>query len=288
MTTEREEDVQRDLGRYRLGIRPLLALRHFDGNEKALDGVLARLVEQRRIQVHKNCLPNGHSVYQLTKAAALALGFSEARAQRLGPRAIPEHLSVLWFCCAYDGIRRGRLEDHEVAQLLGQKLPGTHCAEVTLKSAGRPLNRLYRVLVPGPTAEDTYTLKKLHETLDEVRHLRERHQAPFAPAEWLAERRYALAVLVDNEDRRRRMAELVKRAGLLEETHVLVERTVAPETLSRTLQEEFYVRTQTTALAAIPSLVPRGGTGTTPARAATPTPPGGGTDAGDGTGLPGK
>lgn len=253
---EREERLLRELGRYRLGIRPLMAQRHFDGKEKALDGVLTRLMEQRRIQVQKNCLPHGHSVYQLTKSAALTLGFSEARAQKLGPRAIPEHLSILWFCCAYTGIQRLRLEEHQVEQLLGQRLPGTHCAELSFNAAQRPINRLYRVFVPGPAAEDTYTLKKLRDTLDEMRQLRDRHHAPFSPAEWLAERRYALAVLVDHEERRRRLSELVKRAGLLEETHILIEKSISPETLSQTLQEEFYVRNEPTSVIPDPSCAP--------------------------------
>lgn len=244
MATERDEKLLRELGQYHLGIRPLMALRHFSGNDKALDAVLTRLIEQNRIRVHKNCLPNGHSIYQLTKAAALALGFSEARAQKIGPRALPEHLSVLWFCCAYTGLQRTRLEETQVEQLLGHRLPGVHCAEVSFNAARRPINRIYRVFVPGRTAEDTYTLKKIRDTLDEVRQLRERGPAKFSPAEWLAERRYALAVLVDNESRRKRFAELIKREGFLEETHILIERSISPETLSQTLQEVFYVRNE--------------------------------------------
>ena len=244
MATERDEKLLHELGQYHLGIRPLMALRHFGGNDKALDSVLTRLLEQGRIRVQKNCLPNGHSIYQLTKAAALALGFSEARAQKIGPRALPEHLSVLWFCCAYTGLQRTRLEETQVEQFLGHRLPGVHCAEVGFTTAGRPVNRLYRVFVPGRTAEDTYTLKKIRDTLEEMRRLRERGRAPFSPAEWLAERRYAIAVLVDHENRRKRLVELVKRAGFFEETHLLVERSISPETLSQTLQEVFYVRNE--------------------------------------------
>ena len=152
MTIERDEKLLRELGQYHLGLRYLMAFRHFGGNEKALDGVLTRLIEQNRIRVHKNCLPGGHSIYQLTKASALTLGFSEARAQKIGPRALPEHLSVLWFCCAYNGIQRTRLEDAQLVQLLGQRLSGVHCAEVGFTTAGRPVNRIYRVFVPGNTA----------------------------------------------------------------------------------------------------------------------------------------
>lgn len=240
---ERDQKILRDLGRYHLGLRSLLALRHFHRDEKALDTVLARLNAHKQIQVHRHCLPDGHSVYQLSKAAALALGFSEARSQRLGSRALPLHLSVLWFCCAYTGVRRKRLEDDEVTALLGQRMPGIHCIEAGLTSGDRPIHRLYNVFVPAPTADPAYTLRKLRDTLTAVRQMRTPGTAPLAPATWLAERRYALAVLVDTEEKRQQMSRLIRTEGLYDETHVLIERSVSPDTLSQTLQEEFYVTT---------------------------------------------
>lgn len=237
MNPQRDQQIQRLTGHYGIMLRGILALRYFEGNAKALDNWLTR--HAKSFQVIPNAIGN-HSLYQLTRAAARALGFSDARAQSYGSRAIALRLAVLLFCEAYQGIRRRLIEPAQIERLTGHKLKGTHVLEETFLQPGksdRKICRLYLVLVPDPKAKFTHTLKTIRETLDEISSLTERHAAPFAPAEWLAARRYCIAVLTEGEEKIKRIREALRAADLFDITHLAVEAIPSLEELSRLLKE---------------------------------------------------
>jgi hypothetical protein len=237
MNPERDHQIRRLTGHYGIMLRVILALRFFAGNAKALDNWLIR--HAKSFQVIPHALGN-HSLYQLTRAAARELGFSDARAQSYGSRAIAQRLAVLLFCESYLGIRRRLMEPAQVERLTGHKLKGTHVLEETFLQPGksdRKIGRLYLVLTPDPKAKFTHTLKTIRETLDEISTLTERRAAPFAPAEWLAARRYGIAVLTDQEDKNRRMREALREADLFSITHFAVETLPRLEDVAHLLKE---------------------------------------------------
>ena len=126
MHPDRDNQIRRLTGHYGAMPRVILERRFFDGNPKALDNWLTR--HQKSFQVIPNAVGN-FSLYQLTRSAARELGFSDARAQSYGSRAIVQRLAVLLFCEAYTGIRRRLIETPHLERLTGHALKGTHVLE---------------------------------------------------------------------------------------------------------------------------------------------------------------
>lgn len=184
---ERHVQLLRHVGLYRVSIRGVLARQSFGGKTV---GNAIQTVRREGLMVAHRGLGGTLSYYQLTRDGASLLGLPEDRARPFGAQALHTHLAIVAFCCL-NGSARIRLD----AQTLGALFPdnthpaGDHCLE-----KGK-VTRLYRVYVPGAATSMRSIRARVHELLDE---------AGSQPklSEWMEQRRYGLAVLVDSPGRR--------------------------------------------------------------------------------------
>ncbi|MCC6763351.1 MAG: hypothetical protein IT293_01700 [Deltaproteobacteria bacterium] len=193
----RDERLLAHLGLYHVSLRPILERLFFDGADAR--NVLGRLAAAGRIRSRP--LRGGPlRLYQLTAAEAATRGLPH-RAHPLGSRALAEALAVLWFA-ACDEPLRYRLERPELEALLGTEPPhGPHVVE-----PGEP-PRVYRVYVPGPQTRTTVIVKTLARYAGAL-------TANEILASWMKNRLYAVAVLLDEGQRRMRVDTVLRRTSL--------------------------------------------------------------------------
>lgn len=234
----RDELILQHLVLYRLTLRAVLDELFFEG--RSSDNVVERLKKQGHIQVQRG-LPGRLSYYQLTEAEARRRALPEERAQAPGPRALAEHLSVLWFCTLGARPRR-RLEADELQRLLPE-LPSArpHAIE-----DGTP-RRVLRLFIPGPTSPVESTIRAVS---DETREL----AANPVHAPWLKTRRFAVAILAQNQARAKTFREEIELAEAQAFTDVSIEVVPGLDELSEALRE----RAKQTSLGAPAGDVPSG------------------------------
>lgn len=207
----RDQAILQHIGLYRVTLRPILSRLFF--GEGSCAYVLHRLTAGGLVQTRKG-LRSNRSYYQLTLKGAGAAAVPADRSKPLGTQALHTHLSIAWFCCM-QRVRRYRLEAEAVAGLLGGEAPpGDHCVEDDPK---RP--RVYRVYAPGPTVVLRNVLRQVGE------HIAEARGSPTA-RDWMRARAYAFGVLVETDERRAALRELLSsgpRGTLHREAYVRVE-----------------------------------------------------------------
>jgi hypothetical protein len=195
---ERDDNILRHIGRYRVSMRPIIAHRYFtDGN---CDHVIQRLLEEERIKSYSG-LPGGLSYYQLTRQEALRLQVPTNRCHPHRARSLREALAVLWFCCM-TGKNRRRLDRKEIAKVFGRGrgLGMPHCAELDKEGV------IYRVYAPGPNSRNDYRIRTLRE---ECRIVMEHPRM----APWALARTFRFAILVETPGRLERMRTLLEKQG---------------------------------------------------------------------------
>jgi hypothetical protein len=183
---ERHVQLLRHIGLYRVSLRSVLSRQPFGG--KTIGNVI-QTVRREGLLVARRGLGGTLSYYQLTRDGAVLIGLPEDRAKPFGSQALHTHLAILAFCCLSRTLRV-RLDTQALASLFPKDLPaGDHCLE-----KGKQI-RLYRVYAPGPATSMRAILARVHGLIDEAgEHAK--------LSEWMEERRYAFAVLVDSPERR--------------------------------------------------------------------------------------
>lgn len=228
----RDLRIIRHIGLHRLSLRVTLEKLFFNNSETACDNVITRLRNSGRIQAVRG-LPGRYSYYQLTTQEATAQGFPPERAKALGPQALHEHLAVLWFCCM-EKTPRYRLEKQKVQQLLRMDADAPFCAEEGAKERGGIVHRLF---IPGPKAQDSYTIEKIRQHVLELQQLSPLPNVRYSLADWVRERRYAITILTDQATRRSRFNEIIKKENLRAIIPVYVFNAPSPDTLKEAISD---------------------------------------------------
>lgn len=183
---ERHVQLLRHVGLYRVSLRSVLSGQPFGG--KTIGNVI-QTVRREGLLVARRGLGGTRSYYQLTRDGAVLIGLPEDRAKPFGSQALHTHLAILAFCCL-ESTPRVRLDTQALASLFPENQPaGDHCLE-----KGKQI-RLYRVYAPGPATSMRAIRARVHGLLDEAR-------GHTKLSEWMEQRRYAFAVLVDSPERR--------------------------------------------------------------------------------------
>lgn len=183
---ERHVQLLRHVGLYRVSLRAVLARQPFGG--KTIGNVV-QTVRREGLLVARRGLGGTLSYYQLTRDGTALIGLPEDRSKPFGSQALHAHLAILAFCCL-SSTPRVRLDTQALASLFPQEPPaGDHCIE-----KGK-VTRLYRVYAPGPSTSMRAIRARVHELLDEAGENQKL-------SEWMEQRRYAFAVLVDSPERR--------------------------------------------------------------------------------------
>lgn len=187
------------IGRYTITLRRVLQVLFFEGGNP--QNTLNRLERLGYIQRVERQLPGNFSYYQLKKKGAAVLNdISENKAKPKDAKGLAQDLGALWFSCMSD-IPRRRLTTAELRTLFGAPKGGNviHVAQEDEEPT------VFRLFIPEPDSNlDRYatTLKRAaHQACADEKLLR-----------WIERGTYQFAVLLTNEGRIQRLAELI-RAG---------------------------------------------------------------------------
>jgi len=193
---ERDLKILQHVGLYRISLRPVLQRLFFgDANPGA---VLQRLREEGWLRTGK--LPRNVSYYQLTGKAAGYLDLPLSRATPFGAQALLGHLATLWFCCMQQ-TPRYRVDEDKLDRLFPQGAPsGDHCVE-----GGAPKSRVYRVCVPNAEA-------RIRNIVRQARTIYRRAIAVPGLGRWVADHRYAFAILVEMQERKSALKDALQAA----------------------------------------------------------------------------
>ena len=185
------------IGRYTVTLRRVLQMQFFAGGspKAALDrlenrGYIARIERQ---------LPGNFSYYQLKKKGAAAINVSENRAKPKEAKGLAQDLAALWFSCMGDHDRK-RLLDSELRPPLFGAAKGGNVIHVA-QADDEPT--VFRLFIPDPdTNLERYTtaLKRAaHQACADERLI-----------PWIERGTYQFAVLVTDDNKVERLADLVR------------------------------------------------------------------------------
>lgn len=184
------------IGRYTITLRRVLQVALFEGGnaQESLD----RLVRLGYLHRAERQLPGNFSYYQLKKRGAAILNISENKANPKQAKGLAQDLGALWFSCM-DETPRKRLTDSELKVLFGAPKGGNviHVAQLDQEPC------VFRLFIPeADTNLERYTttLKKAaHQICADEKLIR-----------WVERGTYQLAVLLTNEARVTKLAELIR------------------------------------------------------------------------------
>jgi len=184
------------IGRYTVTLRRVLQVQFFDGGNP--QAALNRLEKLGYIARIERQLPGNFSYYQLKKKGAAVINVSENRAKPKEAKGLAQDLAALWFSCMGDRPRK-RLLDSELRSLFGAPKGGNviHVAQAEDEPS------VLRMFIPEP---DT-NLERYTATLK-----RAAHQACVDERliPWIERGTYQFAVVLTNENRVERLAELIR------------------------------------------------------------------------------
>lgn len=176
------------VARHRVVTRP--ALRRLLPADPDLERRLRGLIE-RGLLFASRSLPGNRSAYQLTRKGATAAGAGETVARRLGAQALLKHLGVLCLCAEAPS-ERFRIEDDQAAAVIGAPCPeGVH---VVVAEGDVP--RLAWCYVPGVATSLEAVTKRVRQHIYGV-------SGNPVLQQWVQDRRYVVAVVVDSAARKR-------------------------------------------------------------------------------------
>lgn len=211
------------IGRYTVTLRRVVQVLFSDEGNTL--GALQRLDRLGYIQRGERALPGNFTYYQLKKKGASAINVSENRAKPKEAKGLAQDLAALWFSCMDEKPKR-RLHDAELRSLFGAPKGGNvvHVAQTEGESA------VFRLFVPEPdTNLERYTTslkRSAHQACADERLIR-----------WVERGTYQFAVLINNEERKARLAELV-RADDFPDLRILLAIAPSPRDLSLFLPPE--------------------------------------------------
>lgn len=189
---DRELELLRHLARYRLSFKEIIRHVVFGGSDP--DRLLGGLKTYGYIDTQKGFGGN-RVAYTLLKRGAKAAGAGRRRGEDAGTESEATHLAILGFCFL-NRRSRARVEADELGDVFGPlQLSGRHhCLEYASR-----VKRVYSVYAPGPTTPPQDVALYVRKRVSELR-----RQTEMEP--WLINGVYALAVLVDNDERRAKIA----------------------------------------------------------------------------------
>lgn len=184
------------IGRYTITLRRVLQVLFFNG--ASAEGALKRLEQRGYIQRVERQLPGNFSYYQLKKRGAAVINVSENRAKPKEAKGLAQDLAALWFSCMGDQPRR-RLVDSELRALFGAPKGGNviHVAQAEYEPS---VCRLFIPEADSNLERYTPTLKRAaHQACADEKLIR-----------WIERGTYQFAVLLTNDDRKSKLAGLIR------------------------------------------------------------------------------
>ena len=235
----RQQAIIEHIVTYRLSLKATITKLFFEGNEGACGAVLYSLQKKKWIQ-SVGGLYKGFRYYRLTESEAIRRGLDESYYNPRNP-TLHEDLAVLWFCLM-GPVTRHRLSAAQVKEGLGKLFPGPHCVEkcfITRDGVTEKLNRTHWVYVPGTRTREGTIIKKVVTHLERVAKSSLENASGLSPKDWLEDRQYGAAILVDNEARRDRLDKLLdgEKRAIRKLAHVIVEITPSPTSLKEAFDE---------------------------------------------------
>lgn len=196
---DHDDKILGQIGKYGLSLRSVIEEHFLEGS--TCDHIINRLVNEKRI-VSVSGLAGGLKYYRLSLTEARARGVPEHRARPKKGAALRQAIQVLWFCNMADK-PRNKLERRQVAENFGNGCGSgkPHCAESSDEKSV-----VYRVYAPGPNSRDDYLLKAIRSDIEKGM---ERSQL----RSWIEAKAFAIAILVETEERKNRLKKLVSRTG---------------------------------------------------------------------------
>lgn len=115
--SDEERTVLKTVANYRVGFSTAILSLIEHPNLDELNGLLASLVKRKLLQKQKakDVLIRGVPLYFLTNQGAAVLNIPKDRKPPNGPRAIGNHLAILWFC-AFEMERQFKRVENDVIQ----------------------------------------------------------------------------------------------------------------------------------------------------------------------------
>jgi len=193
---ELDLQVLRHIGRYTITLRRVLQVQFFNGGSP--QAALDRLDRASYIKRVERQLPGNFSYYQLHKKGAAALGISENKAKPKEPKGLAQDLGALWFSCMGDRPRK-RLETSELRSLFGAPKGGN----IIYVAEAEEQPTVFRLFVPEPDSN----LDRFVTTLKNTAH---RTCADEKLIPWIERGTYQFAVLLTNEGRMAKLADLIR------------------------------------------------------------------------------
>jgi hypothetical protein len=186
--TKRDRSILEHIGRYRLSFQEVIERLYFKGADS--QKVLDRLRDSGFIASEKGFGGN-RSAYVLKPKGVAARGLPRRTADELGSQSMPDYLAVLSFCCLMGKARIVLLKD-ELKELFEHEVPKGryHCLERADSSS------LYHVSIPGPTKREDAVVAATRSHVA-------RMLGSKGLSEWVTERLYQYAILVDSAERAR-------------------------------------------------------------------------------------
>jgi hypothetical protein len=225
--TSRDQAILNHLGRYRLTFKEVVRHLYFNGADP--QKVLDRLRDGGLIQAHSGFGGNRRGYGLTTKGAALC-GLHKRTATALGSQSTPECLSVLAFCFLME-TPRALLTREDLKELFQTPPVGRfHCVDAAASGPS-----VYHVYVPGPSTQPGDVVGKTRAHI-----ARSRESAEMA--QWLDERLYRYAILVDSPSRAPVMNEAFDQAKdeeggpLRNAAEILVVHVAGPDGLEEVLR----------------------------------------------------
>jgi len=196
---QHDEKILSLIGKYGLSLRAVIEEHILEGS--TCDHIINRLVKEKRI-VSVPGIAGGLNYYRLSLTEARARGVPEHRARPKKGAALRHAIQVLWFCKMADKVRN-KLERRQVAENFGNGCGSgkPHCAESTDEKSV-----VYRVYAPGPNSRDDYLLKAIRSDIEKGM---ERPQL----RSWIEAKAFAIAILVETEERKNRLKRLISKTG---------------------------------------------------------------------------
>ena len=227
---DRRRKILNHIGRYTFSLVPVIQKLYFNG--KRCDSVLGTMIENDLIVARPDAeegrkgtlIPGGYKYYQLTRKAAKQLGVPSSRTKPPAPGSFDKHLAILWYCCM--GKRRlNVLEQRNIHTLFAaeddlfvQAPEGPYCIELEGD------HRVFRVIVPGLTARESYHINQFKQHLDTA-------MSHPVLTRWIQARRLAYAFLVSNDGQRKTLHSQLKNQGYFGTVHCEVVTVPTHQTL---------------------------------------------------------
>lgn len=212
---ERDDAILDLTGRYGIGLRFIYEHLWFPSGNAG--NAIQQLLKEGRLITRPNGLGGNRSYYQLSLQENAARGLSSVQAESVEGSRLTERLATLWFA-TMGKQPRPLLSTSDVSEQFGKKMPPnvSYCVQQKLKKG----HVVLRLRLVGENMEPAGVVRWLKHKLSE-----EKQDGKLS--DWLRDRQYGYALLVDDQSleqtRVNAIKKAVRQAGIGEDAFVVTE-----------------------------------------------------------------